>query len=176
MSIPINPETKVGALLDAYPGIEEVLIGLVPAFVKLKNPILRKTVAKVATLEQAASIGGIGVRDLVRRLRETAGLACPELPEEEVGLSPGGVPDWVREESVCHSIDADSMLETGVHPIGKVRECAAALRDGEIVRLTSSFRPEPLIETMRRAGFAVYSAETAAGRHATYVARRVSST
>ncbi|HSM51463.1 MAG TPA: DUF1858 domain-containing protein, partial [Thermoanaerobaculia bacterium] len=65
----ITPQTKVLALLEAYPRLEEVLIGYVPAFQKLKNPILRRTVAKVATLSQAARIGGIAAPDLVRALR-----------------------------------------------------------------------------------------------------------
>ncbi len=172
MSLPINPETRVGALLDAYPVAEEVLIGLVPAFVKLKNPILRKTVAKVATLEQAARIGGIGVRDLIRKLREATGQAALDVLPAEDGLAAGEAPEWLREENVRHHIDADSMLETGVHPIGKVRECTASLETGEIVRLTSSFRPVPLIETMQRSGLAVYSAETAPGRHVTYFVRK----
>jgi len=172
VSLPINPETRVGALLEAYPDVEEVLISLVPAFVKLRNPILRKTVAKVATLEQAARIGGISARDLIKKLREATGQPGFDVLPVAEGFAAGEAPPWLREENVRHHIDADSMLETGVHPIGKVRECVAALGTGEIVRLTSSFRPVPLIETMRRNGLAVYSAETAPDRHVTYFARK----
>lgn len=172
MSLPINPETRVGALLDAHPGTEEVLIGLVPAFAKLKNPILRRTVAKVATLEQAAHIGGISVRDLVSKLREATGQSGLDILTAAEGFAAGEAPTWLLQDRVRHHIDADSMLETGVHPIGKVRECTAMLEPGEIVRLTSSFRPAPLIDTMQRSGLAVYSAETAPGRHTTYIARR----
>jgi hypothetical protein len=45
----ITPQTKVGELLDAYPELESILFELSPAFAKLKNPILRKTVARIAT-------------------------------------------------------------------------------------------------------------------------------
>ncbi|MCP4310925.1 MAG: DUF1858 domain-containing protein, partial [Bacteroidetes bacterium] len=34
----ITPKTRVGELLDAYPELEQVLMGLSPAFKKLKNP------------------------------------------------------------------------------------------------------------------------------------------
>ena len=174
MSLPINPETKVGALLDAYPGIDEALISWVPAFARLKNPILRRTVAKVATLEQAARIGGVSVRDLVRKLREATGQAGLEILD-----APGGsaeafaeAPAWLNESLVRHTIDADSMLERGEHPIGKVRQSVAALSPGEIVRLTSSFRPEPLIDAMRRGGLAVYATEPSPGRYDTYISRQ----
>ena len=55
----ITPETRVGALLDAHPELEVTLIGIAPTFKALKNPVLRRTVAKVATLEQAARIADL---------------------------------------------------------------------------------------------------------------------
>lgn len=172
MSVPINPETKVGALLEAYPGIDEVLIAWVPAFAKLRNPILRKTVAKVATLEQAAKVGGVSVRELVRKLREATGQAALDLPAESAPSRAGEPPDWLQKNRVDATIDADALLKTGEHPIGKVRLAAGALKPGGMVRLLSSFRPEPLIQSMLHAGFQVYSAEQAPGEHATYIARR----
>ncbi|HPA51566.1 MAG TPA: DUF1858 domain-containing protein, partial [Thermoanaerobaculia bacterium] len=73
--LPITPETKVGELLEAYPELEETLVAIAPAFSKLKNPVLRRTVARVATLAQAARVGGVEVRTLVGTLRQAAGLA-----------------------------------------------------------------------------------------------------
>jgi hypothetical protein len=70
---PILPSTKVAALLDRYPELEEVLIGLPPPFKKLKNPLLRKGVAKVASLRNAAAVGGITVHELVNKLRAAVG-------------------------------------------------------------------------------------------------------
>lgn len=166
MSLPICPDTKVGALLDAYPALEQVLISMAPAFEKLRNPMLRKTVAKVATLSQAARVGGLPVNELVRTLRKAAGqtgdatAAAPETDAPE--------PAWVAGGRVAHDVDGDRMLEAGVHPIGKIRACTAELKPGEVVRLTTSFRPEPLIDAMRRAGLEVYSSETAPGRHTTW--------
>lgn len=40
----ITPLTKVGALLETHPELAEALIERVPAFAKLRNPILRATV------------------------------------------------------------------------------------------------------------------------------------
>ncbi|MGD8491813.1 MAG: DUF1858 domain-containing protein, partial [Anaerolineae bacterium] len=51
----IAPKTKVAELISAYPQLEQVLIDYVPAFEKLKNPVLRKTVARITTLQQAAA-------------------------------------------------------------------------------------------------------------------------
>jgi hypothetical protein len=171
MSIPISPETKVGDLLDAYPGIEETLIRIAPAFEKLRNPVLRKTVAKVATLQQAAKIGGVPLPQLIGQLREAVGQGCAG-PGAQGAEEQGDDSSWLKTAVIIEEIDADAMLETGVHPIGKVRECTAKLNGGEAVLLKSSFRPEPLIDLMRQSGMAVYSEETSPGRHSTYFGRK----
>jgi hypothetical protein len=47
----ITPSTRFAEMLDNYPELEDTLIGIAPSFKKLKNPFLRKSVAKVATLK-----------------------------------------------------------------------------------------------------------------------------
>jgi len=54
-----RPNTKVGELLDTYPQLEAFLLSLSPAFAKLRKPILRKTVARVASLQQTAIVGAL---------------------------------------------------------------------------------------------------------------------
>ena len=53
---PITPETKVAQLLEDHPALEEVLVSLAPAFSKLRNPVLRRTIARVTTLKRAAEV------------------------------------------------------------------------------------------------------------------------
>jgi len=171
MSLAINPSTKVGDLLDAYPGMDEVLIGIAPAFAKLRNPVLRKTVAKVATLEQAARIGGVTVKGLVDRVREAAGQNGPEIPEDRPLQSGEPAPCWHDASKVGMRVDVDTMLEKGIHPLGLVQDAAGKLERGAMIRIESGFRPEPLIEMMKGRGFAVWSRETAPGRHVTDICR-----
>ena len=60
----IGPETRVADVLEAHPEAEEILIAIAPQFKAMKNPVLRRTVARVATLEQAAKVAGIQAREL----------------------------------------------------------------------------------------------------------------
>lgn len=169
MKLRIVPATTVGALLEAYPEADEVLIGLAPAFARLRNPVVRRTVAKVATLEQAAKIGGVSLREVMQKLRAFTGQ-----PEEDVQPTAqsevGGIPSWVTGGRVVEEVDAAAMLDRGVHPIGKIREAVGALGPGEVVVLRAPFRPEPLLDTMRRAGIQVYCAPEG-GSHIAYFAR-----
>ncbi|NNL41484.1 MAG: DUF438 domain-containing protein [Desulfobacterales bacterium] len=66
----LNPNTKIDDLLKQYPFLLEFLITLSSKFKNLKNPVVRKTMGKVATLEKAAAIGGLKVDDLMSRLSE----------------------------------------------------------------------------------------------------------
>ena len=89
----IQPSTKVAALLDAYPELEDVLIKMAPPFKKLKNPVLRKSVAKVATLQQAAIVGRIDVTSMIDHLRRAVGQAPIEqmetaLEDDYLGSAP----------------------------------------------------------------------------------------
>lgn len=178
VSLPIHPETRIGELLDAYPGIDDALIQWVPAFSKLKNPILRKTVARVATLDQAARIGGIPTQDLVRRLREFTGQSatpeggCAHHDHSRISVEiPRERPDWLRQDNVTHTVDAGAMLQMGEHPMGRMRQLTASLPPGGIVLLNSTFLPAPLIDALAKTGLAVYTEQPEPGQHATYFCR-----
>ncbi len=72
-NLEITPSTIVNDLLDVYPELEETLIGIAPPFKKLKNPMLRKTVAKVATIKHISSVGNVPLNELINKLREVVG-------------------------------------------------------------------------------------------------------
>lgn len=151
MNPAISPETRLGELLHAYPGVEDSLIEWVPALARLKNPVLRETFTRTATLDQAARLGGISARDLVTKIRELTG-------QPEAADSP--IPAAV---TVVERIDADAMLATGVHPVGRVRQACAHLSPGEAIEMSVGFRPAPLIDTMQRSGYAVTCEPSPAG-------------
>ena len=53
----ITAGTKVAALLSEHPELEDLLISMSPAFIKLRNPVLRRSVARIATLREATAVG-----------------------------------------------------------------------------------------------------------------------
>lgn len=187
MSLDITPQTRVGDLLDAFPGIEDSLIEWVPAFRKLKNPILRKTVAKVATLDQAARIGNVNVRELVLKLREAAGQGAEASPApgnthdgcvhapasvpNHDGMDAGSVaPDWIESNRVHTVLDAEVLLASGDHPLGKTQVILTQMSREDSLRIDSTFRPAPLIDMFRNKGLRVHCREVAPGRYQTWLA------
>jgi hypothetical protein len=64
----LNAKTKIDDLLKQFPFLEDFLITLSPRFKGLKNPIMRKTMGKVASLEMAASVSGLKLDALISSL------------------------------------------------------------------------------------------------------------
>jgi len=142
--ITIAPKTKVAELVDAYPQLEQVLIDYVPAFEKLRNPVLRKTVARITTLQQAAAVGGVDVENLINRLRKEvgqdyfSGTAAAAYTTEQ--------PEWFSEGRVVAELDARGMLTEGLQPVNQVVADLNALSQGDIYRLVAPFMPAPLVD------------------------------
>jgi uncharacterized protein (DUF2249 family) len=149
----ITPETKILALLESYPQLEETLLNISPAFAKLQNPLLRRTVARMATLRQVAQIGNVPLAELINRLRREAGQTEGTF-EDSMKVER---PNWLNTDNIEERLDARPMLEAGEHPLGVVLAALQKLPNGKIYELTTPFLPAPLLEQVRQKGFQVYS-------------------
>lgn len=168
---PILPSTKVGALLDRYPELEGILIGLAPPFKKLRNPLLRKGIAKVASLKQAAAVGGVPVIDLINKLRVAVGQEPITSEETSEPISYfSGQPEWFAAAKVVTSID-ERAADPNKMPIAAVLQKAARLHAGEMLELVTTFLPAPGIEIMKKKGLRVWSVQQGPELIRTYVSK-----
>jgi hypothetical protein len=147
----ILPSTKIAALLDQYPEVEEILISLPPPLQKLKNPILRRSVAKVACLRQAAALGRMPVHELVNRLRAAVGqdiLVSEEVSSDTVSYdSPR--PEWLDTAEIVASVD-ERTGDPNHMPVTAVLQAAARLHPAEMVELVTTFLPIPGIDNSKK--------------------------
>jgi len=143
---PITPEMRVAELLRLYPEVEERLLEISPAFSKLKNPVLRRTVAKVTSLRQAAVVGGVKLEQLINRLREAAGFDAEfeTVPDTQGELVQP--PAWWEPDKVVLTLDARPILNAGEKPLSRVMADFSKLQKGQIYRLIAPFEPAPLID------------------------------
>ena len=140
----ITPQTKILQVIEAYPELEDLLITYVPAFKKLKNPVLRNTVAKVTNLQQVASIGNVKVGDLINKLRKEVG---QELISGQINTAYNFTqPDWFDEKLVENELDAREMLSNGEQPVNQVMADLKNMDDGKIYKLIAPFFVAPLID------------------------------
>lgn len=66
----LTKETVIGDLVKKYPFLKEFLLNLSPKFSKLKNPVLFKTMASIATLDMISERGGFEVEELISKITE----------------------------------------------------------------------------------------------------------
>jgi hypothetical protein len=152
----ITPKARVGELLDAFPFLEKVLLEMSPAFEKLKNPILRKTVARVATLQQIAVVGGLNVDELVNRLREEAGQSAVEASGQDALYMSSVQPGWFSKDKIADSFDASPVISSGGSPMNEILQRTKLLKPGDIFELKTPFIPAPVLDMLREKGFIIY--------------------
>jgi len=137
-------------MLDAFPGLEKILVELSPAFAKLKNPVLRKTVARVASLQQVAVVGGLKVDDLVNRLRREVGQDLFTGLAENSNYLVTTTPEWFDSGKVIRRFDAISVINSGGSPLAEVLSIVSQLSPGEILELKTPFVPAPIIDILKK--------------------------
>ena len=173
----ITLETKIADLLNDYEGMKEILIGINPKFKKLNNPVLRRTLGRIASVRQAAIVGNMDPMDLVDQLRKAVGQdpiceGC-EIKSDDCVIQPlpQERPDWVDQEP-AETFDANALLDADKNPLGEIRKALHKLQPGQIIILEADFQPEPLIEEFEKEGHKTWIHEDKPGHYTTYIYRK----
>jgi uncharacterized protein (DUF2249 family) len=161
----IQASDRVDRILASDERLVEAFVSVSPVFERLRNPLLRKTMARLVTVEQAARVAKVPLDLLLRRLNE--GLGQP--PETPAGCSGGcgsgapaagsdarPLPDWVLalESGSIVEVDVREDLRSGREPFRRIMAARAFLRPGQVLALRAIFEPAPLYAVMARFGLA----------------------
>ncbi len=155
-NIDINPSTKVHDLLEAHPELEETLINIAPVFKKLKNPFLRNSVGKVATIKHIASVAGIPLSVLINKIRTAIGQQpiTDSYDDENYFLDQ---PDWFSHDKISLSINEDKLENKNQMTLVTILLEAKNVKKGEIIELITTFLPAPGIDILKSKGYSVWS-------------------
>jgi len=155
-NLEINPSVTVHKLLETYPDLEDVLIGMAPPFKKLKNPVLRKSVARVATLKHAASVGGIPLDKLIGQLREAVGQSKSTESYDDQDYFEEQ-PDWFSPDKVVLTVNEDRVEDKDKMTLVVILNQAKKVNKGEIIELITSFIPAPGIDILKSKGYSAWT-------------------
>ena len=155
-NIEITPSTKVNDLLDSYPEVEEILIGIAPPFKKLKNKFLRKSVAKAATLKHISSVGNVPLNELINKLREAVGQPkTSDFYEDENYFSDR--PEWFSVDKISLSLNEENLKDNNKMTLVTILQEARNVKKGEIIELVTTFLPAPGIDRLKSKGYSVWT-------------------
>jgi len=164
----ITLETKIADLLNNYEGMKDILIEINPKFKKLNNPVLRRTVAKLAGIKQAAIVGGMDPLDLLNQLRIAVGQAPLADVSDGDSVATEEIPEWISQEPKC-TLDANAILDEERNPLAELHGALKKIERGELIVIEADFQPEPLIEEMLKSGHAVFTRKVAEDHFVTYI-------
>ncbi len=167
----ITQDTKIANLLKDYDNMKDILVKINPKFKKLNNPVLRRTLAKVASVRQAAVVGGMDPLDLLNQLREEVGQGSVSIEIDSADNENIATPEWI-DTKPKENIDAEKLLDKEENPLAITHNILRVLNSGDVVTLTSGFRPEPLIDEFIKAGHEVYCQEVSQDSYTTYIKRK----
>lgn len=154
----IHADDRVAKVLAQDERLLEVFVAASPAFEKLRNAAMRKTMAKLVTVEQAARIAGVDAADLVDRLNRALVGAAPVHGDEPRGepvvveLPP--IPEALRAVPADRIVDVDVRddLRAGKEPFHKILGAARALAPEHVLRVRAIFEPAPLYAVLAKHG------------------------
>jgi hypothetical protein len=163
----ITSSTTVYELLSEYPELEDKLIAMAPPFKKLRNPVLKKSIAKIATLKQIASVGNIPLTELINNIRQEVGQPDSlEAYEDEDYFTPE--PNWFSTDKISVSLVEGEVGDKDKMSIVAVLREATKLKRGEIIELITTFLPAPGIDTMKAKGYFVWTTKSGEDTIRTY--------
>ncbi len=157
MTQSIRLDDRISAVLARDPRMLGVLLSASPTFSHLRNPLVRKTMAKLATVEQAARVAGIDAHELVERLNRA--LAGEPLPSDPVRRSSALTPPensarpCPAPEDKIIECDVRDELRAGHEPLKTIIAAAARVAPDGALRLRAIFEPVPLYHVLGRQGF-----------------------
>ncbi len=171
----LESQSKLLQVLEAYPELEEQILKISPAFKSLKNPVLRRTVGRLATLGQVAQMGGLNETRFINTLRRQVGQeesaeesAAPAVTLEAAHSA--GDPQWIAGEPQF-VLDGTRLLEQGEVPVVKVTELLPQLENGRFLLLVTDFEPSPILAAMEKQERRIFTKVNSAdeSQHLTFI-------
>src|SRR6478672_8180669 len=172
MTMTINSNTKLGAILKEEPGALDAIIAISQKFEKLRNPILRKLMAGRTTLATASKFGGCELEDFYKKL-EPLGFII-DRSFAPVSVEKRNVPVFMSSLASRQLVELDvrPVLATGEDPLSIIMSKIKTIEPGGVLKVINSFEPTPLILLLEKKGFETYVENISTDHINTYFLRK----
>jgi uncharacterized protein (DUF2249 family) len=159
----IRADDRVAAVLKGDERLVEVFATAAPALERLRNPGMRRTMARLVTVAQAARMAGLEPEALVARLNAASeshegDATAPEtelVKETLMSTVDNTMPAALRGLAMERLVDLDVRedLRRGEEPFSKIMAAKQSLQPGVVLRLRATFEPVPLYHVMGKQGY-----------------------
>src|SRR5690606_17017535 len=131
----INATTKIATLLKHGPRALEAIVRISPKFIKLRNPLLRRLLARRTTIAMASKISGCEVTDFFEQLKPL-GFEVEETVQED-SIQCKAPPPWLLSvtQKDIEELDVRPLLDAGKDPIEQILEALRTLPRGHVLKI-----------------------------------------
>ena len=174
----IRPSDRVAEVLRNDASLIEAFVAASPVFQGLRNPAIRKTMGRLATIEQAARVAGMDPEVLAERLnrarsggpsqtdrpRKTDEREKPSTERDRMPTIHTDAPARLAKIPADQVVDLDVRedLRNGQEPFSRIMAARREVPPGGVLRLRAIFEPVPLYAVMAKQGFDHWTEELAA--------------
>ncbi len=157
----ITPQTKIVEMIKAHPELVTVLASYNSHFELLRNPIMRKTFARFATVSHAAKVAGVNLADLIKLMNNAIGETVSDadmVDREDSKISPDipiyPVKDIIEQRHIkITNLDVREVMKNHGEPFPVIMQAVAKVKQGEALVLETIFEPAPLYDVLQKKGF-----------------------
>jgi uncharacterized protein (DUF2249 family) len=165
----IRATDRVADVLASDPALIEVFIAVSPAFARLRNAAMRRVMARLVTVEQAARIGGVDSADLISKLNRagTTATAQEEMTMQDATNTTAA--SAASRPAELSDLDARNVKELNVRqdlwggrePFSRIMAARAELGQDQVLKLRAIFEPVPLYGVFAKQGFTSWTEQLA---------------
>lgn len=151
---PVKSSDRVSDVLARDESLVEVFVRQAPHFSKLRNRAMRKVMARLVTVEQAARTANVSPDGLVRELNAALGLTVDESDIETAPIADApSTHDTHPAAARVVELDVREDLRLGREPFSRIMAAVGALADEDVLHLRAIFEPAPLFAVLAKRGY-----------------------
>lgn len=167
---PIAATDRVSDVLARDESLVEVFARAAPHFSKLRSRTMRRVMARLVTVEQAARMAGVRTDVLLHDLNAALGLASangsgtsssPSAPapresddDDVPALGTARTGAGRPRDAAEAELDVRDDLRTGREPFSRIMAAIGLLAPHDVLHLRTTFEPLPLYAVLEKRGFA----------------------
>lgn len=177
----INRNTKISELIDYNIKSIDAIATINKKFKKLKNPVLRKILAKRVSISEASKIGGSTVdkffevlsplgftieTDIKGTVPTKENNNNKEIKNNKIKISEMNIQDL--DPKKITELDVRDEIVAGNDPFVLIMDELKKMPEGNTLKLTNIFEPIPLINKLNKKGYKTYADHSQDGVVITY--------
>ncbi|MGH7648329.1 MAG: DUF2249 domain-containing protein [Gemmatimonadaceae bacterium] len=153
---PVTAADRLSDVLARDESLIEVFVRHAPHFAKLRNRAMRRVMARLVTVEQAARTASVSTEQLVHDLNDALGINTAAPTRSRTADQTPLAGDAARHPTARRvvGLDVRDDLRSGREPFSRIMAAVAELPTDAVLQLRTMFEPAPLYAVLGKRGLA----------------------